>query len=201
MKAQYLFTLAVLGALSAQAQTAPPRADTLRLREVIAAPASARAQPGPLVQRTVAGKRLQLLVPTDFRPLDREAIAAKYPAQYPPQEVYSDTHMSVNLTFQLEDKPLDQSLVSQYLVDHLVAMTKRGRAQVQVRAQGVKTINGRKVAYLELLAPAIDTQVYTLLFVTDVAKRQLVCTFNCTEAQLEQWQPTAQRIMNSLRVL
>lgn len=61
-------------------------------------------------------------------------------------------------------------------------------------------INGRKVGYLELVTPGLDTDIYNLMFFTDLDGRLLLCSFNCVIRDLEQWQDKAKEIMYSLRV-
>ena len=61
-------------------------------------------------------------------------------------------------------------------------------------------MNGRKVGFVELITPAIDTKVYNLIFFTDLNGQLLLCTFNCTEKNIGQWQPAAKEIMASLKL-
>ncbi len=67
-------------------------------------------------------------------------------------------------------------------------------------SSGVKVINGRKVGYLELVTPAIDQEIYNLMFFTDVNGKLFLATFNCLEKERSTWQHTAHQILNSLKV-
>jgi len=64
----------------------------------------------------------------------------------------------------------------------------------------VSEINGRKVGYLEFITPVIDTDIYNLMFFTDLDGQLLLGTFNCTKRSIDEWQSTAKEIMNSLKI-
>ncbi|MFY7729462.1 MAG: hypothetical protein ACOVRN_08100 [Flavobacterium sp.] len=56
------------------------------------------------------------------------------------------------------------------------------------------------MGYIELVTPALDTDIYNLMFFTDLNGKLLICTFNCTKKDMEEWTPVAKEIMNSLEV-
>ncbi|RTQ46322.1 hypothetical protein EJV47_22620 [Hymenobacter gummosus] len=186
-------------ALAQQPATVTPP-DTLHLQQVLDGPNPGLVLPGKLAVRKVLGGRARLLLPVDFQPLDRAALEVKYPRDDRPQEVYSDAAISVNLAFQQKPVALTQAQITPALAEQLLTSIRRGFPTAKDYGHGVKTINGRKVAYLEVLTQATDTKVYNLMFVTDVNGRAAIATFNCTEDQVKRWQPVARQMLNPLQV-
>ncbi|MFP9113289.1 hypothetical protein ACLI1A_05070 [Flavobacterium sp. RHBU_3] len=85
------------------------------------------------------------------------------------------------------------------LKDSFVKSFKSMHPTADWKDSGLKTINGKKVAYIELVTPAMDTQIYNLIFITDLNGKLLICSFNCTKKDITNWTPVAKEIMNSLK--
>jgi hypothetical protein len=62
---------------------------------------------------------------------------------------------------------------------------------------GIKEINGKDIGFIELLTPAVDTEIYNLIWLTDLDGKLLITTFNCTKAEKDDWEPIAKAIMGS----
>lgn len=50
---------------------------------------------------------------------------------------------------------------------------------------------------MELLSLAADTEIYNLIWFTDLDGKLLLSTFNCTKEQMDDWKPIAKTIMES----
>ncbi len=85
---------------------------------------------------------------------------------------------------------MDQSLIEAY-VELIENSFKSAYPSAEWKNKGTQEINGRKIGYLEVITPAIDTKIYNLLFFTDLNDQLLLCTFNCTEKDIEDWTETA----------
>jgi hypothetical protein len=84
--------------------------------------------------------------------------------------------------------------------NNLVKTFKNSYPSAQWKENGLKTVNGKIVGYLELVTPAIDTEIYNLIFFTDLDGKLLLCAFNCTKKSIDEWSPIAKEIMNSLKI-
>ncbi|TVX86824.1 hypothetical protein [Paenibacillus agilis] len=165
---------------------------------------SAQTSPPPkgskqLEQRQILDNKVNVLVPTGFEIMSEEMAATKYPGENRPTLIFSDEDASINVAF----NHLPTSIKEDEL-DEFIAATKKQFEQIHPNAtwydDGVTTINNKTVGYLELLTPAVDTNVYNLMFVTELDGRILLGTFNCTEEQMKEWQLSAKEIMHSLQV-
>jgi len=96
----------------------------------------------------------------------------------------------INVGFNLTQNKMDQSLIEAY-VELIENSFKSAYPSAEWKNKGTQEINGRKIGYLEVITPAIDTKIYNLLFFTDLNDQLLLCTFNCTEKDIEDWTETA----------
>ncbi|MEG0258731.1 MAG: hypothetical protein RR651_02565, partial [Lysinibacillus sp.] len=53
--------------------------------------------------------------------------------------------------------------------------------------------------FLEVITPAIDGDIYNLMFFASIDGQALMGTFNCMEKDIETWQPVARAMMETLQ--
>lgn len=149
--------------------------------------------------KSLLDNKIELKIPKGFEIMSEEMLKVKYPAEDRPTLVYTNEAGSVNVAVNLTVHPASQDLMEPYK-ENFVASFKNLYPSASWKGNGVTTIDDRKVGFLELTTPATDTEIYNLLFFTDVQDKLLLCTFNCTKEQLVEWQTSAKEIMNSLKL-
>lgn len=149
--------------------------------------------------KSLLNNKVELKIPKDFDTMSEELMKLKYPSERRPTLVYSNESGGINVALNLTQHQASQQMIPVYK-DNFVQTFKKLYPSAEWKDSGVKTINGKKVGYLELVTPAIDTEVYNLVFFTDLDGQLLLCTFNCTKKSIEEWTPTAKEIMNSLKI-
>jgi hypothetical protein len=152
-----------------------------------------------LETRLLLNDKVELKVPKDFGIMSEEMMEIKYPSERRPTLVYTNESGEINVALNLTQNQASQGMIQAYS-DNFIQMFKNTYPSAEWKDSGVKVINGKKVGFLEIVTPAIDTQIYNLLFFTDVDGRLLICTFNCTKNNIEEWEPTAKEIMGSLKI-
>lgn len=143
--------------------------------------------------------KIELKIPKDFDIMSEELIKLKYPSDRRPTLVYSNETGEINVALNLTDNKANQDLIEPY-VENLVTTFKNMYPSAKWKDSGTKVINGKKVGYLKLITPAIDTKIYNVLFFTDLDGKLLLCTFNCTEKNIKKWGTAGDEIMNSLQI-
>ena len=152
-----------------------------------------------LETKSLLNDKVELKVPQEFDIMSEELMKIKYPSERRPTLVYSNESGGINVALNLTQNQASQQLIPAYK-DNFVQTFKNLYPSAEWKDSGVKTINGRKVGYLELVTPAMDTEIYNLMFFTDLDGKLLLCTFNCTKKSIDEWTLTAKEIMNSLRI-
>ena len=152
-----------------------------------------------LEKRRIYTNRVEILVPKGFTNMPAAMVNRKYPSANRPNVIFTDADGTVNVAFNHTTNRVTQAQM-EAVKESMVASFKRSFPSAKWRGSGVRVINGRKVGYCELVTPAADQNVYNLLFFTDLDGRLLMCTFNCIEKKLGEWQEPARQIMRSLVV-
>jgi hypothetical protein len=149
--------------------------------------------------KSLLNDKVELKIPLDFEIMSDEMIQTKYPSANRPTLVYTNKSGGINVALNLTQHQANQNIISSYK-DTFVQSFKNAYPSAVWKDSGVKEINGRKVGYIELVTPAIDTEIYNLVFFTDLEGKLLLCTFNCTKKDTRDWIPIANEIMNSLKI-
>lgn len=153
-----------------------------------------------LEEKILLDKKVSLKIPKGFEVMQEEMLKVKYPAERRPTLVYTNASGGINVALNLTANKASQELMPAYQENFRQMFTKLYPSAKGIQS-GVEEVNGRKVGFIELVTPAIDTEIYNLIFFTDVDGQLLLCTFNCTVKDQVAWQPTAKEIMVSLKKL
>ncbi|WBA40292.1 hypothetical protein [Hymenobacter canadensis] len=153
-----------------------------------------------LEEKILLDKKVSLKIPKGFEVMQEEMLKAKYPAERRPTLVYTNASGGINVALNITANKASQELMPAYQENFRQTFTKLYPSAKGMQS-GVEEVNGRKVGFIELVTPAVDTEIYNLIFFTDVDGQLLLCTFNCTVKDQVAWQPTAKEIMASLKKL
>lgn len=151
-----------------------------------------------LETKSLLNDKVELKIPKGFDIMSEELMKVKYPSERRPTLVYSNESGGINVALNLTQNQANQQMIPAYK-DNFVQTFKNLYPSAEWKDSGVKTINGKKVGFLELVTPAMDTEIYNLMFFTDLDGKLLLCTFNCTKKSIDEWTPIAKEIMNSLK--
>ena len=152
-----------------------------------------------LETKTLLEDRIELKVPVDFQIMSDQLMKVKYPSENRPNLIYTDESGGINVALSLTENSASQDIIPAY-ADNFVQTFKNLYPSAEWKDSGVKEINGLQVGFLELVTPAIDVEIYNLMFFTELDGRLLICTFNCTRPSIDEWSPIAKEIMNSIKV-
>ena len=152
-----------------------------------------------LETKSLLNDRLELKIPKAFGIMSEEMMQTKYPSERRPTLVYTNETGGINVALNLTQNQAKQNILQAY-TDNMVSTFKQIYPSATWIGNGIKEINGKKVGFMELVTPAIDTEIYNLMFFTDLDGKLLLCTFNCTVENMDEWTPTAHEILNSLKV-
>lgn len=152
-----------------------------------------------LETKSLLNDRLELKIPKALGIMSEGMIQIKYPSERRPTLVYTNETGGINVALNLTQNQANQDILQAYY-DNMVSTFKQIYPSATWKGKGIKEINGRSVGFLELITPAIDTEIYNLMFFTDLDGKLLLCTFNCTIENVDEWNPVAHEILNSIRV-
>ncbi len=160
-------------------------------------PCSGQDTVPPMEMKSILAGKVEILIPSTFTVMKEEMLKLKYPLQNRPALVYANEAGSINIAFTHTTSKVTEKDMPQ-VKESFMKLFKSIYQSATWYSDGVVTINKKSVGYLELLTPAVDTNIYNLMFFAECDGRILLCSFNCKESQMKEWAPVGKKIMNSL---
>lgn len=152
-----------------------------------------------LDKKSLLNDKVELAIPSEFDIMSEEMMKVKYPTERRPNLVFTNESGGINVALNLTKNQANQTVIPA-IQENFEKTFKNAYPSAEWKNKGIKEINGRQVGFLELVTRAIDTEIYNLIFYTDLDGMLLLCTFNCTKKDMDEWTPTAHEILNSLRL-
>ena len=145
------------------------------------------------------GKATKVFIPSGFALMDEATLKARYPLEgRRPTEVYTNTEGTIYIAFNHTQTRGGITDLPQF---KMVFERQFNQPGINFKKSELKPINGTDFIILEFITPSPDGEVYNRMFITSLENRLLMGTFNCTVSHLQEWQPIADKIVNSLEVL
>lgn len=147
---------------------------------------------------SILPQKVDIYIPKSFSIMSEEMAKIKYPSEERPTIIYTNESGSINIGLKIAKSNTTDSQIKDY-TDVIKKSYKNLYPSAQWFDSGVKKVDGKNVGYLELLTPAIDTEIYNLIYLTELDGKLLLLTFNCTKEKMNDWKPIAKNIMASLQ--
>ncbi|WP_042160178.1 hypothetical protein [Paenibacillus gorillae] len=151
------------------------------------------------MSQSLLDDRIIVYMPKSFKLMTPKAAAIKYPSERRPQFIFTNDAGSINLTFNYTINPLYEEDIEVFK-EEMVSMLQRMQPILQWYEDGVKEYEGHSIGYCEFLTPAMNVNVYNLMFFVSLEDRALLCSFNCTEDEKEDWKEIAKGMMDTLQL-
>jgi hypothetical protein len=143
--------------------------------------------------------KIEILAPKKLSKMTDEMWTLKYHKKERPILVLTDENGEVNLIADMTQQPAAENQIASFK-DFQIVQLKKSRPDIKVSAEGVKTINGKKVGYFKFISQAIDQKVFNYYFFTVYEGKILLFTFNCIEKLQGVWEKSAEEIVASLKI-
>jgi len=161
------------------------------------APVSASSQ--DLAPRSFFDGRLTMLIPVGFEPMSEEMLSVKYPHERRPTLVFTNPSGSVNVALNhtqnrvLNDQVPELHQAMDLMFRRLYPSAEWNRSETGQR-------DGMRYSTLDLITPAIDTEIRNIILAVSLDGRMLLVSFNCVQELEGKWAPLGQQIIDSVLV-
>ena len=150
-------------------------------------------------ERTLLDGKIKIRMPSHFMILPLEVAELKYPSANRPPVIYGNGNASINITFNHTETPLEETEVELFK-EYMAANLPNSQTDGEWVGDGLEEINGQTLGYCEFIVPAGEVNIYNILFFLSLEGKALLCSFNCIEKEMEDWQPIARGMLRSLNI-
>ncbi len=148
---------------------------------------------------SILNGKVKILAPIELSTMTDKMWTIKYQQRPRPIMALSDKDGEVNLIAIMTQQPATENQIASFK-DYQLEGLKTKRPDLDLLSDGVKTVDGKKVAYFKFITQAIDQKVFNYYFFTIVNGKVLFFTFNCIEKLQKKWESTADNMVSSLIV-
>lgn len=155
-----------------------------------------------LEKKNLLDNKLEMLVPKSFHIMTEEEYKIKYPnPKRKASLILTDKLLEVNFVIDhLKQYDLLDDEVEEFKNMQLSAIQK-SHPESKLLANGVKTVNGKKVGFFKVITQASDQKIFNYFIFTSLENKVLLMTFNCIESLQPSWEKTIETVINSINVI
>lgn len=143
--------------------------------------------------------KVTIRMPKLFQLMLPELASLKYPSERRPAIIYTDDSSTINLAFNITEHPLNETNITAFQ-ESMVEVLQQTQPSAEWFEEGVQVINDNSIGFIEVVTPALDGDIFNLLFFTPLDGKALMGTFNCMEEDMEEWRPIAKAMKETLQV-
>ncbi len=149
-------------------------------------------------EREIIKDMFWMWLPDGFGPLSKELARLKYPNERRPDIIYTNTETTVNITFSHKPDKLDEGQEEE-IRDCMAGIVMRLHPETLITEKDVAEAGGHRMAWFDFTTPALDTDIYNLMFFTSLKGRLLMGGFNCFDSDQEDWKELFIQMLGTAR--
>lgn len=148
-------------------------------------------------RKVIVEQGFSMLMPTDFVELPMEIARIKYPSAQRPDLIWSNEATTVNITFTHKEELLADEEAEEVrdLMKTILLRTNPGLKEVVCETEMVEE---KPIAYMEFISPALDADVYNLMFFFSLQERLLMGSLNCLLPEKGDWRELFVQMLQSI---
>ncbi len=152
----------------------------------------------PVIDQPILDGKITLRMPKLFSIMLPELASLKYPSERRPNIIYTDESTTINLAFNMTPHALTEAGVAEFQ-ENMIDVLEQAQPSAEWLDTDVTEINDKTIGFIEVITPAIDGDIFNLMFFASIDGQALIGTFNCMEEDFEDWRPIARAMMETLQ--
>ncbi len=149
-------------------------------------------------EREVIKGKLWMWMPDEFGPLSKELARLKYPNENRPDIIYTNKETTVNVTFSHKREKLKEG-EEEEIRSYMKEIVKRVQTSSEMIEEGTVKAEEGCLAWFDFMVPAIDTDIYNLMFFSSLRGQLLMGSCNCLDADREDWKELFVQMLETVR--
>jgi hypothetical protein len=153
----------------------------------------------PLIERSILDGKASIAVPAAFSLMSDEMRRIKYPNENRPAIVYTDERGAVNVAVNLTALSVSPDQL-EATHENVAANFRNLYPSAAWYESRLFEREGQRFFVIDLMTPAIDTEVRNMMLGTSCRGRLLVVSFNVMRELAPAWIETGRKILSSLKI-
>ena len=150
-------------------------------------------------EREILKKQFWIWMPDDFVRMSQEMARLNYPIESRPEIIYTSEDSTLNITFSKKIQSLEPGQEEQVRDDIKLLIQRLYPSGSIIESLTVQADDNR-LAWFDFISPAIDMDVYNLMFFTSLKGKLLMGSCNCLSGEQDMWKDLFLQMLASVRV-
>lgn len=152
-------------------------------------------------KEVILKETLKIKVPEEMQIMDPEIAAIKYSAGPKiPEYIYTMDDNTANMVVNFTSAALQETELKEFR-DEMMEFIKTGNKKAKFLDEGTTFINGKAIAFFEVVIPVFDGNMYNYFFFLESEGRLVIFNINCIEMLKELWEIIARGMMNTIEII
>ncbi len=149
-------------------------------------------------EREIFPGRLFMWMPREFELLSKNLAQIKYPNASRPDIIYSNAQATVNVAFARKAEKLleGQEEDARDYFEQVIHRLQPASSTIEKQTQQA---GGKQIAWFDFVSPAIDSDIYNLMFFASIGRQLLMGTCNCLKPEQNIWKELFIQMIASAR--
>ena len=144
-------------------------------------------------------KQITVVLPEKFTIMAKGLAEKKYPSVNRPDEIYTNAETTINFSLTHSNDPATNEGIPE-TKDALQQVITRMHPASKIIDSDLIDASGLSIAYFDFITPALDMDIYNVIFVFSLDKRLVVGSFNCPPESMDEWKPLLVQMLQSIEV-
>lgn len=142
----------------------------------------------------ILGGKATMVLPEGFIKMPQDMLEKKYPTAQRPQEAWyvESERGKVSIAFSATENAVSEDQIPQF------ATVMKNQLSAFSPQTSEVTVNGKKMARVEMTTPAADGKIYNVLQLSSRDGKLLISTFNATEDLKEKYVQSGKNALSTL---
>lgn len=142
--------------------------------------------------------KFSIMLPKDFVDMPENIKKMKYLAEQRPKIIKTIPTGGIDIGFSLLDVTMTDAQLSQVFWHSKNAIRKLNPANVMMEESVIKG-NNKLLIWMDYISPALDGQMYNIMFLANLGEYSYHGIFNCAISEMEIWKEVIRAILASIQ--
>lgn len=148
-------------------------------------------------QTKILDECMSIIMPKKFELMSKEIADIKYPSINRPDIIYTTPETDINFTLSLQEEIIENKDIPE--AKDLIQNAMKRMIQKVISSDTIE-VNEKNIAYFDYISPALDTDIYNLMFFMSVDGCLLIGSCNCPDDGMNEWKPVFMQMLESIEI-
>lgn len=148
-------------------------------------------------EKKIYNKKIKIVLPEKYDHMKEEYVKIKYPSENRPQVIISDEDGTISFMFNITGAGVKEEELEEFR-DSMKKFLGNLNGSIIFKESSMEKINGKSIGCIEFISPAMDSEIYNLMWFASFEGKAVIIGFNCIKEMSSTWKNIAKAVIRTL---